>query len=462
MYHKVDKEAGHVQLEGQSTLHARHTCKCLEICLLDISFFHLIGRNTLRHFTSTHLGDFDATMAEDLKVIIIGAGLSGLAIAHGLKKNNISFAVFEKEITPRDRNWGVTISWAIPFLEKCLPPELFARLQECQPDPGLNNKAEGKETVLIRDGATGKTLVEPSFPGTRRLQIKKTRRIWGEGMDVRYGKSLVRIETPDGGGVVAHFEDGTSEAGSVLIGTDGGSSWVRGFVCNGDAEAWDLGYHFVNFPFSLSAEQALWLDKEINPSVDVGCHPKSMYSGVFILDKPDLERPETWVFYVLATWPKKESGISYERNQDLLPEYRRRMEGWGDPYKKVSDWIPEGTIVKPIIGGLKVFAPSKKWDNHGGRVTIGGDAAHSMTFHRGQGGNNALRDAERFVTAMTEVKTNSKTLMQAVDAYDQEVLERGSAEVKMSSAQTHAFHDYEAFLNSPIMKHGIKPTTSTS
>jgi 2-polyprenyl-6-methoxyphenol hydroxylase-like FAD-dependent oxidoreductase len=326
------------------------------------------------------------------KVIIIGAGLSGLAIAHGLRRHDIPFVVCEKESTPRDRNWGVTISWAVPFLAKCLPPDLFARLQECQPDIRLNNAAEGKESVLIRDGATGHPLIEPSFPGTRRLQIKRTRRIWGEallehgGEGVRYGKVLVGIKTPDEGEhkgkVIAQFEYGSQEVGDVLIGTDGGSSFVRQVVCRdikGGCEAWDLGYNFVNFPFTLTREQALWLDETINPSVDVGCHPKKMYSGIMILDKPDLEQPETWVFYVLSTWPK-EKGVTYGKDDDLLEEYRRRMEGWGDPYRKVADWIPEGTKVRPVLGGLKVFAPKERWNNKDGRVTIGGDAARKFPY----------------------------------------------------------------------------------
>ena len=398
-------------------------------------------------------------MEPNLKVIIIGAGLSGLTIAHGLKRNNIEFAIFEKEATPRDRQWGVTISWAIPFLEKCLPPELLRRLQECQPDPGLDCKASGRESILVRDGATGETLVESPFPGIRRLQLKKTRKIWGEGIDVKFGKRITSIETPASGGVTAQFSDGTSESASVLIGTDGGSSWVRTYLLGKDAEAEEMGFNFLNFPVKYTAEQARWLDEMIHPVVDVGCHPKSMYSGIFVLDKPDLNDPSTWVFYILTTWPK-EDGVIYKKDDDLLAEYKQRMEGWGDPYKKAAEWIPEGTKVSPVLGGLKVFAPKAKWDNKGGRVTVGGDAAHSMTFHRGQGGNNALRDAERFVSAILEAKDGSKILVEAVDSYDEDVLKRGATEVDMSAKQTRAFHDYEAFLQSPIMKHGIKPTAA--
>lgn len=62
-----------------------------------------------------------------------------------------------------------------------------------------------------------------------------------------------------------------------------------------------------------------------------------------------------------------------------------------------------------------------------------------MTFHRGQGGNNALRDAERFVTAMKEVQ-DGKSLKQAVDNYDEDVRARGLQEVEVSTVQTHATH----------------------
>jgi 2-polyprenyl-6-methoxyphenol hydroxylase-like FAD-dependent oxidoreductase len=319
------------------------------------------------------------SIQQELRVIIVGAGLAGLTIAHGLKKNGIAFSVFEKEPSPRERNWGVTISWAAPYLEKCLSPELFARLKECQPDPGLDAKARNQESVLIRNGKTGKTLVEPTFPGIRRLSIKKTRDNLGKGIDVQYGKEVIDIKTTAEGVVTAYFADGTKKSGSALIGTDGGGSYVRRCLLGDAATPWELGYNFVNFSFSLEAEQARWIDARINPHVDVGCHPdKPMYSGVFILDKPDLDRPETWVFYILSTWPV-EKGVEYRPEDNLLEEYRSRMDGWGDPYKQVAEWIPDSTRVKAVSSGLKTFAPKSQWDNHQGLITIGGDAAHSVS-----------------------------------------------------------------------------------
>ena len=93
--------------------------------------------------------------------------------------------VVDKESEPRDRNWGVTIAWSHPDLAELLPEELFKRLPECQPDPRLDSKAAGCESVIIRDGQTGATMVEPPFPGVRRLNIQKTRRVWSEGVNVK-------------------------------------------------------------------------------------------------------------------------------------------------------------------------------------------------------------------------------------------------------------------------------------
>lgn len=105
----------------------------------------------------------------------------------GLKscQNNIDYVVVEKESEPRDRNWGVTIAWSHPFLAQLLPDDLFKRLTECQPDPGLDSKEAGYESVIIRDGQSGETMVEPPFPGVRRLNIQKTRKIWSEGVNVK-------------------------------------------------------------------------------------------------------------------------------------------------------------------------------------------------------------------------------------------------------------------------------------
>jgi hypothetical protein len=356
------------------------------------------------------------------------------------------------------------------MLLQLLPEEMTKRLSECQPDPSLNSREAGCESVLIRCGKTGKTLTQPEFPNVRRLNIQKTRTVWAQGLNVKFGKRISDIRTTSDG-VTAYFEDGTSETGSVLVGSDGGGSWVRRWMLGDDGESEVLPYTFLNFSVHYTREQALKMDKMIHPIVDVAAHPKSMYTGIFLLDKPDMENPETWPFYLLATWPRQEE--DYRGDKNMIDELKRRMDDWSDPYKSAVEWIPEGTHARAL--DLRIWGPPKSgWDNRNGRTTLSGDAAHSMTFResfvpavlagadlivvdRGQGANNAVADSSKFVTAMMKVKEGAMSAQEAVNEYDADVISRGRNEVETSKIQTGAFHDYERFLDSPLLKHGIKP-----
>jgi 2-polyprenyl-6-methoxyphenol hydroxylase-like FAD-dependent oxidoreductase len=83
----------------------------------------------------------------------------------------------------------------------------------------------------------------------------------------------------------------------------------------------------------------------------------------------------------------------------------------------------------------------------------------SMTFHRGQGGNLAIKDAFEFVNSMKAVQNGEQSLKDATSKYDAGALDRGE-EVEISKAQAMAFHDYANFRNSPVFKMGIKPVGS--
>jgi 2-polyprenyl-6-methoxyphenol hydroxylase-like FAD-dependent oxidoreductase len=67
---------------------------------------------------------------DNLPIIIIGAGISGLLLAQQLQKFNIPYQVFERDsdFSTRGAGWGLTLHWSLPALRQLLPEPLLAKL----------------------------------------------------------------------------------------------------------------------------------------------------------------------------------------------------------------------------------------------------------------------------------------------------------------------------------------------
>jgi glycine/D-amino acid oxidase-like deaminating enzyme len=75
-------------------------------------------------------------------IIIIGAGIVGLSLAQALKKEGIPFQIYDRDahLEARQQGWGISIYWALPALERCLPAEIFKELDGIQVDPQMGVK----------------------------------------------------------------------------------------------------------------------------------------------------------------------------------------------------------------------------------------------------------------------------------------------------------------------------------
>lgn len=70
--------------------------------------------------------------------------------------------------------------------------------------------------------------------------------------------------------------------------------------------------------------------------------------------------------------------------------------------------------------------------------------------------NNALQDSSNFVSALVSVSKGSATLADAVQAYDDEVLERGQTEMAISLKQSYFIHSWETIMQTPMVKIGMR------
>jgi 2-polyprenyl-6-methoxyphenol hydroxylase-like FAD-dependent oxidoreductase len=75
---------------------------------------------------------------------------------------------------------------------------------------------------------------------------------------------------------------------------------------------------------------------------------------------------------------------------------------------------------------------------------------------RGQGLNHCIVDATNIVKALvsTQAPENPTSLASAITAYDEELVKRGADEVETSRKNALLVHDFNKFMDSPVMKVG--------
>jgi len=188
------------------------------------------------------------TMSPPPKIAIIGAGLTGLLTAHGLRKRGFQVAVFDREsgLDARSRDWTIVLHWALPTFKKLLPEDIVSRLDSAICNPHLEF-TEDVECLPCANGKTGELIFKSPMPGSRRISRQRLRKLIAEGVDVQWGKKLEGMVS-DEEGVTLKFEDGTAVGADYVLGTDGAASKLRELLFHGEEEKAKVvpsGYYFA-------------------------------------------------------------------------------------------------------------------------------------------------------------------------------------------------------------------------
>ena len=313
-------------------------------------------------------------------ILIIGAGITGLALAHSLAQSRIPFLIFDRDthLSSRGPGWAVSIHWARPALEYCLPPAVFERVQNAQVCAGTNDI--GRFLFLDLETAVAKYEI-PSAP-LLRLNRRKFREVLAEGVEVQWGKKLLSFVDLEDGGVEVGFGDGTKVRGALLVGADGAGSRTRQLLCPDTWQLERLPIRMLGATVRLTEEEFEPL-RGIHPILFQGCHPVTgtfMWfsiisvpetNGSCTTDKPFFEGQINLSWRVKAV--DEEVPASNEERLRMMKLLSRPFE---ERLRTVIENLPEETTVTEIR--LQDW-PSVEWSNHG-RVTLIGDAAHGMTM----------------------------------------------------------------------------------
>jgi 2-polyprenyl-6-methoxyphenol hydroxylase-like FAD-dependent oxidoreductase len=385
---------------------------------------------------------------------IIGGGIGGLALAQGLKKAGISVALYERDRTPTDRLQGYRVHISPKgsvALHDCLPSDLFGVFAAtCSVrNEGFRFLSEKMEELLsIKDRGAASAIAR--HWSASRITL---RQVLLSGLDgiVQFGRNFTHYEETADGTIVLHFADGSAATCDVLVGADGGNSHVRHqFLPH--AQRVDTGAVGIAAKVMLTDENRRRLPPRVLEGTGLVMSPgrRSMFIGLheFAADAPEVpgvdgatapagrcggalfDNTTSYVFWAYGCVRRDlERGRPLE---ELAPPDLQRLV-----LDRIRNWHPDYSVLvcasDPTtfnVVSFKTSMPVAPWQTR--RITLIGDAIHSMTPYRGIGANIALRDAALLCANLKDAALGACEIEAAINGYERQMREYGFAAVRAS------------------------------
>jgi 2-polyprenyl-6-methoxyphenol hydroxylase-like FAD-dependent oxidoreductase len=253
--------------------------------------------------------------------------------------------------------------------------------------------------------------------------------------------------------VIAHFDDGTQAVGDVLVAADGGGSRVRRQLLP-HAERIDTGVigiagkvfldpetrariapRLLDGMALVSAKGGFSLFVALQDIDDVGLDTLAA-AGTEIAGDAGVragghfDNRRSYLMWALGARRQK---LGLNGGAEALPGEALRaialdaMAGWDDRFKTLVRVADPGTLSAIPMRTAQPVAP---WPTR--RITLLGDAIHSMTPYRGIGANIALKDALALRDALLAAERGERPLIEAIAAYEAGMLDYGFKAVRSS------------------------------
>ncbi|KAJ1569765.1 hypothetical protein HK405_004494 [Cladochytrium tenue] len=334
-----------------------------------------------------------------MRVLIVGGGIAGPVLALLLVRAGHEVEIFDRVEAPS----GASDQWQPADIGGGL--SLFANSLRVFRRLGLLDELTARSTKLKRtESRKFNDEVIARFNWKSRdtfddLDILRTtiarvvnEALNAEGVRVKAGKRLVHLEQAPGGslGVTAHFADGTTASGDILVGADGINSVARSVILPGilpiksDFVGY-LGVSEVNEDVHWNDDTLIFhLDPSAGRSTWIARSTATRAVWCLYETKPGQIVHESWE-------PVKDVDNEKKKMADMATEWN--LPAW------VSKLIMNSVRITPVT--FRYLEPLPTW--HKQNVVLIGDACHAILPFAGQGAGISIEDAEVLATMLSKL-----------------------------------------------------------
>lgn len=364
---------------------------------------------------------------EQMKVIIAGAGLSGLCLAQGLKKRGIDCLVFEKDAASNSRTQGYRIRidhTGQQALSSCLPTALYAAFENSCAQPGGVYTLDTRTQALTDKWVNQWIKDERDIPADLKADRHTLRQVLMTGIEdkIFFNSGITDYTILPDGRIKCIFADGKIHDADVLVIANGASSSLT-VSCFPGTILHDTGGVCIYGKVTLGQQQQLLIGDAIQQGTNV-IFDRDIAAIIDVMQFNAIQTvnpPEDYIYWALIG-KRSSFGLANDQSLKLSPpmledavyEATKRFS------QALSPLFTQTAIAAMSIVPVRHSIPGKRSAPF--PVTVMGDAIHTMSPAAGLGANTALRDAAVLAENIQNVVNGGLSLTEAITNYEHQML----------------------------------------
>ncbi|MCJ1373963.1 hypothetical protein MMC20_005193 [Loxospora ochrophaea] len=346
------------------------------------------------------------------RVLIIGAGLGGLCLAQGLKNAQIPFHIFERDPNPDHRAQGYRIRIngdGAAAVKHNLDDKLWNHWERtCAQTILGGSKIDALNGEVIASNVGPPPDLGAAKPYTADRTVMRKILLTGLEENISFGKEFKQytLSLP---GVTAHFSDGSSEDGVLLIGADGTRSPVKKqYLPN--QKLFDSEGRCIYGKTPLTSELTDRFSRNaMNWMTLIQENTHHRFLTLFLepirfqANEVRSELPGDYIYWVLCAlqgpFGMPDDQLLKLSGSEAAELSCKMIASWDPPLKGLLELQNSGqTSALRVLTAPPTIQP---WEPSA-QVTLLGDSIHAMPPTAGSGANVALQDAAALVNALKD------------------------------------------------------------